>query len=76
MLKKLDALGFAVVVLIYPDAAPLERTIVAILSAREPRYRNIAANRPASWRFLEREVNRNNALRKLVGAPKTKTQIT
>jgi hypothetical protein len=77
MLKQLDALiGFAVVVLMYPDAAPREQTIVAMLSAREQRYRNIAANRPASWKFLKRWLCSNDALRKLVGEPETKTQIT
>jgi predicted transcriptional regulator len=78
MLKQLDALiGFAVVVFMYSRRrAAREQTIVGTLSAREQRYRNIAANGSASWKFLERWLNRNNVLRKLVGEPETKTQIT
>jgi len=37
--------------------------------------RNIAANPPASRKFLGGWLKRNNVLRKLVGEPETKTQI-
>jgi lysozyme family protein len=49
------------------DAADRVQTMRAMLDAREELYRNIAANRPASGKFLTGWLNRNNALRKFVG---------
>ena len=49
------------------DAADRVQTMQAMLDAREQLYRGIAANRPASEKFLTGWLNRNNALRKFVG---------
>jgi len=49
------------------DAADRVQTMQAMLDAREQLYRGIAANRPASEKFLAGWLNRNNALRKFVG---------
>jgi hypothetical protein len=52
------------------------QTMVAMLAAREALYRHIAANHPASLKFLGGWLNRNNnVLRKLISEPATKTQI-
>jgi len=45
------------------------------ISTRRQLVRNIAANPPASRKFLGGWLKRNNVLRKLVGEPETKTQI-
>jgi lysozyme family protein len=57
------------------NAAPREQTIVAMLLARENLYRGIAANRPASQKFLAGWLNRNNALRKFVGDSQDQTRV-
>jgi len=57
------------------NAAPREQIIMDMLSAREQLYRNIAANRPASQKFLGGWLNRNNALREFVTGSQDQTQM-
>lgn len=56
------------------NTASREQTMMAMLSAREQLYRNIAANRSASQKFLGGWLNRNNALREFVAGSPGQTQ--